>query len=220
MKLGVDKKRKNDYNKHYQSYISIEIRFLSIQTNFQAKDNKIGRIEIRGELYLNTCRILAFCFAAVSAAMDLEKEKISNWWIGISWLTGFAWHTFSRHGEGVLFFLSGSAIPVIALFLLFALHMLGAGDVKLLSCLGGIMGSTDIWTCIFISFFIGSLFSIAILSICGNIFQRFQYFMNYIGELFRKKERIPYRLPGMQQENFHFTIPILMSVMLYTGGVY
>ena len=87
-------------------------------------------------------------------------------------------------------------------------------------CLGGIMGSTDIWTCIFISFFIGSLFSIAILSICGNIFQRFQYFMNYIGELFRKKERIPYRLPGMQQENFHFTIPILMSVMLYTGGVY
>ena len=46
------------------------------------------------------------------------------------------------------------------------------------------------------------------------------YLEQYIRQLIETGKQSPYYRTGTAFENIHFTIPIFMSVMLYTGGIY
>ena len=50
--------------------------------------------------------------------------------------------------KGMIIFLTGAAVPLILLGILFIFRMLGAGDVKILCALGGIMGPRTVTECI------------------------------------------------------------------------
>lgn len=153
--------------------------------------------------------------------MDLKDEKIPNSWILTGWLTGFIWQMYLNPKTGIFFFLTGGIIPIMLLFLLFYLHMMGAGDIKLLSVLGGFMGPATILFCIFYSFVCSAILSLTILCICNNFKERFQYFIIYIHQCFQLKQRIPYRLPGKKrQEHLHFSVAVLMGILLWIGGFY
>lgn len=74
--------------------------------------------------------------------------------------------------------------------------------------------------CIFYSFILGAILSLAFLITCGNFLQRFSYFSDYISTFLKTKKRVPYYFTGARPENIHFTVPVLMGVMLYAGGFY
>jgi len=98
--------------------------------------------------------------------------------------------------------------------------MIGAGDIKLLSVLGGIMGVPDILICMIWSVIFGAVLSAAILIICGDLSRRLTYFTNYFKLYFRTGKRIPYRREGSRPEHIHFSVPVLMGVLLWIGGFY
>lgn len=153
--------------------------------------------------------------------MDLRTAKVDNGWILFCLAIDAAVRGLAEGGAGILRFAAGAVIPLVLLGWLFAFRMLGAGDIKLFSALGGIMGVGNIGKCILFSLFLGAFISIAILISNGNISQRFHYFAGYLEELIRTGERKPYCRKGMSfPENFHFTVPVFLSVLLYAGGVY
>lgn len=159
--------------------------------------------------------------AAVAVVMDVRRAKVDNGWILFCLGTGLAARILKDGFGAVPDFLTGAALPVVLLGGLFVLRMLGPGDIKLLSALGGILGTGRILKCIICSMFIGAGISAAILISNGNISQRFLYFIQYIRELAETGERKPYYRTGMTPlENFHFTVPVFLSVVLYAGGVY
>lgn len=98
--------------------------------------------------------------------------------------------------------------------------MLGPGDIKIFCALGGIMGSAKILWCIWFSFLCGAGISLAVLFCCGGIWQRMAYLATYLMEYLRTGSPKPYYRRESTLENIHFTVPIFMSVMLYTGGLY
>lgn len=157
--------------------------------------------------------------AGVGVVMDISNMRISNGWILCSLLTGFLF-CFSRNGNGPYEFFLGVTIPAAALGWLFVFRMLGPGDIKLFCALGGIMGVHDIWRCIEFSFLAGAVISLAILIFCGNPAERLRYLTSYLEDYLRTGIRKPYYHRGFALENFHFTIPVFMSVMLYAGGIY
>ena len=71
-----------------------------------------------------------------------------------------------------------------------------------------------------ISFLAGAVISLAILIFCGNPAERLRYLTSYLEDYLRTGIRKPYYHRGFALENFHFTIPVFMSVMLYAGGIY
>lgn len=151
--------------------------------------------------------------------MDLRYMRISNRLIFCSFLTGFLLCLFSE-GGGFGEYIAGIILPLILLGWLFFFRMLGPGDIKLLCALGGIMGREAILYCIGISFLAGAAISFAILVFCGGFCERMQYFYEYVNSYLRTGNRQPYYRRGNVQENFHFTVPIFMGVMLYAGGLY
>ena len=71
-----------------------------------------------------------------------------------------------------------------------------------------------------LAFLFGGLLSAAILFTCGNFGPRLAYFSHYISTMLQTKKRLPYYRRGKRPENIHFTVPILLGVMLYAGGFY
>lgn len=164
--------------------------------------------------------VLVLTIAATAAGMDLISEKIANKLILFFWITGLGYQIGFWGTAGIWRFFKGAMIPIILLFGLFLFRMLGAGDIKLLSALGGIMGITAVLKCILLSFLIGAVLSAAFIAACGNLWQRLRYFTEYIHRFSCTREIQPYYRPGKQIENIHFGVPVLLSVMLYAGGFY
>lgn len=166
-------------------------------------------------------KLIILSFTVGSMCFDLAEERIPNSWMTAGWITGFILQVYLKGRLGIPAFLTGGLLPVFLLFLLFYLRMMGAGDIKLLSVLGGLMGPEAILFCIFYSFICSAILSFAILYICDNFKERFQYFITYIHQCFQSKQRIPYRLLGKKrQEHLHFSVAVLMGVLLWIGGIY
>lgn len=165
-------------------------------------------------------KTLMLAYISVAVCLDLKSEKIPNSWILIGWFMGFIFQ-FQQGLNHIPVFLSGAFIPALLLFLLFASRMLGAGDIKLFSVLGGLMGPAIVLQCILYSFLCGAILSVAILIFCGDLIIRLQYFLNYFQRCLQLKQILPYRLDGSNRmEHLHFSVAILMGSLLWIGGIY
>ena len=165
------------------------------------------------------------CFPVVTAAvaviMDLRTAKVDNGWILFTLVIGL-WMQITEKGlRGIPVFFAGAVFPVICLGILFFLRMLGPGDIKLFCALGGVMGMEKIGICMLVSFFAGACISAAILLSNGEWKRRCQYLTAYVRDLVCTGQIRPYYKKGMNTlENFHFTVPVFLSVALYAGGLY
>lgn len=164
---------------------------------------------------------LPVVISAVAVWMDLKDASVDNGWILFSFIMGFLLQIMEKGMKGGILFLTGAAVPVILLGVLFVFRMLGAGDIKLLCALGGLMGPRTVMECIVYSLLAGAGISLAILISTGGIRQRILYLYQYMNEFYCTGEIRPYYRKGMEfPENFHFTVPVFLSVLLYAGGVY
>ena len=158
--------------------------------------------------------------AGVSVVMDIREARIDNGWIFFSICMGGILQILQGGADKLFPFAAGTILPFVFLGILFYFRMLGPGDIKLFCALGGVMGIRDIVWCIAVSFLFGAVISVAILIFCGDIRQRFQYFFLYFQDFLHTGKVKPYYRKGMALENFHFTVPVFLSVVLYAGGVY
>lgn len=158
--------------------------------------------------------------AGIAMVMDLRVMQVENGWILFSLITGFFLRFWQEGIAGIPGFLIGVMLPAAVLGILFCFRMLGPGDIKLFCALGGIMGVPGILRCMMVSFLIGAVLSFSILISYGIFCRRIHYLIQYFQEFFHTGRIRPYYRKGMCVENFHFTVPVFLSVMLYAGGVY
>ena len=156
---------------------------------------------------MNLLKLFAAVMTAAAAAMDLRSGKVPNLWILLTLLGGIVLRFISKEGFRSQT-AAGILLPLVLLFPLFYLQMLGAGDIKLFCALGCVLGM-KILPCMVFSFLIGGVFSAVVLLL-------------HRGRAVKKGIRPPaYRQGGTDRpENFPFTAAILGSVLLYFGGVY
>lgn len=159
--------------------------------------------------------------AAVALLMDLRTARVDNGWILFSIGTGLGFRALSGGPSALWGAFLGMLFPLFLLGGLFVFRMLGPGDIKLFCALGCTMGGGAIGKCILVSLFLGACISLAILISIGGFRQRFCYFIQYFREYASTGQKKPYYKKDMAAlENFHFTVPVFLSVMLYAGGVY
>ena len=183
---------------------------------------------------LQHCLVLTVATGAVW--MDLRTRRIANEWIITAWIAGLVTQLirYGAAGAEPNLHLRGSdgggvrveCATTLALYILFYFHMLGAGDIKLLSAVGGFLGVPAILKCMIVSFLSGAVLSIGIILVCGNLPQRLTKFFNYFQTYFTKRkyqkktEPVPYYDGKWGMECIHFSVPVLMGVLLWMGGFY
>lgn len=99
----------------------------------------------------------------------------------------------------VLFGISGgfnsifaTLLPVILLFVLYALRMLGAGDIKLFSAIGAVMGLEFVLYTLAFSFISGGIIAILLMAIRKNGRTRLLYLGHYLKKCFLTFSLLPY----------------------------
>lgn len=151
---------------------------------------------------------------------DLQSQRIPNGIIatGLAW--GFFYQLFS-HGEvGVILFGGGCLIPVFLFGVLYYFRMIGAGDIKLLCVLGSFMGPYECVSTMFAAVVFGGLIALGIVVRRRLFVQRLCYLVDYISHYSGGKEWKPY-LDGVQTEaRFCFSVPVLMALLCYIGGIF
>lgn len=164
--------------------------------------------------------ILALILALEAVDSDLKSGHIENAWI----LTGTvlsAGLRISLEGmEGLFRFGIGALVLFVVLYFLFWIRAMGAGDIKLLCVFGGLYGLSRGFSCFACAVFCG-----AVLSVCQLVFftafrERIRYFVQYMAGWLKSGIRQPYMQKGEGVEKLHFSVPILMAVLLGIGGVY
>ncbi len=136
-------------------------------------------------------------FLSLAVAEDVWHMKISNRMIlcGLFW--GFAIHLMRDGPVGIPLYVLNVLLPVVLLILLFQLHVLGAGDIKLFSVTGSFLTTEQLVRVIAFSFLIAAVVG------AGMVIQK---------RCREKKAQYMYT-------KMHFSIPILLAVVLTSGGV-
>lgn len=170
---------------------------------------------------MDTLKLLsAAVFSTAAFAMDLRSQKVANAWILAGWVWGWLLQYAAEGWSGIWQFFLGAGTPIFCLFALFYFRMLGAGDIKLLSVLGGLLGGQAALRLIILSFFFGGILSLGLLVSGKTLLLRLRYFTDYFKTYVENRERRPYRKTGERAEHFHFTLPVLLGVFLYVGGIF
>lgn len=162
----------------------------------------------------------ALLTAAGAACMDLVTIKISNSFLLLSAAGALVWRVSCRSVSGLLSGFAGAAVPLTLFFVFFCFRMIGAGDVKLTAVLGFWMGAGKILPGIFAALLAGAALSLISFIRYRNFRERMEYLFSYIRAYCRTGTAVPYR-SGFQKEScIHFAVPVLVSVLLWIGGVY
>lgn len=105
-----------------------------------------------------------------AAAYDVPFRRIPNWLTAAGVLLGLAMNTFLYQGwPGLRMSLMGLAVGFGAYFILYSLHAMGAGDVKLMAAIGAMVGWQDWFGIFIVTAIIGGFASLVLMTLRGRI---------------------------------------------------
>ena len=79
----------------------------------------------------------------VAAVYDIRFRRIPNWLVITGFGLGLALNVFSVRLEGLTLTLLGAGLAFAIYLPFFALHAMGAGDVKLMIAIGAFVGARN-----------------------------------------------------------------------------
>ena len=166
--------------------------------------------------------VLLLFFAAI---WDFYQGKIPNILILAGGCYGlirlFLYQDMMVHVPGIIF-------PIVVLFPIYKIGVIGAGDIKLFSLLGFYFTFMETIFCIFTAFVIGAVISAISFIRYDNFVERMTYLFSYLKESLTLGYFRYYYLDSEgkhisnikeNQSKIHFAIPIFISVLFRIGGI-
>lgn len=159
--------------------------------------------------------MLLFEFLTVAAAQDIQSGKVSNRLIAAGLMAGAVFQVTEYGVVGVYHFLGNISFPVILLYLLFQMRVLGAGDIKLFSMIGGMLTIEELCRCMAYSFIAAGAGAVLFLAADKERAGRLRFAAGYLRDCLRTGQAKPYRPPfSSERYSFAFSVPVLFGVML------
>lgn len=156
-----------------------------------------------------------------ACGFDYRIKKIPNALVVPVVLAGFLFR-FQRDGAGgILLYLLGAILITALLYPLYIIGGIGAGDVKLLGAAAGYFPFERIFLFSFVSLLIAAIISLVKLLVNKNFRERLGVFFGYVERCARTGALCPYPVTvGEEKAGVCLSGPILLSLLLYLGGVY
>jgi prepilin peptidase CpaA len=169
---------------------------------------------------LQEIQAIALTGIAVAAVLfDLKSGKIPNGLIFTGLLWGAAYQLSVQGPVGGILFLGGAALPILLLGILYYFRMIGAGDIKLLCVTGGFLGPAACVSCMAAAILAGGVISLVIMLRNHNLSQRLLFFSDYIYHYSKERQWNSYLEKTSEADRFCFSVPILLSILSYLGGL-
>lgn len=132
------------------------------------------------------------CLLAVAVYSDIRYYRISNFIAAPAIAAGFIINAVTGGPKGLLAACLAAAAPAVLLMILFALRMMGAGDIKLFSAAGAIMGPHFILYAVVFSFLVGGVMAAAVILLRRNAKSRLSHIAAYLKTVLLCRTLVPY----------------------------
>jgi prepilin peptidase CpaA len=152
---------------------------------------------------------------------DIKLYKIKNKIILPFIIIGIMTNLLNSGINGFRESLIGIAVPVVVLIILYAVRMLGAGDIKLFGAIGSIMGYEFCLFTIVFSFIAGGVIASILIILRKNGRRRFSHLFEYIKACIVCFTLLPYSDfdDKSDGEKFHFAVAITLGTMIHVISI-
>jgi prepilin peptidase CpaA len=155
-----------------------------------------------------------YAIIIVAVVQDFKYMRISNRLIVVGIVLSVAFGIFLGGVPRIISILLNISFPVIVLYLLYLLGVLGAGDIKLFSVVGGFTNFKTLTGCMFAAFIAAAVFSFLKMLYNKNL-----GFSLFKGQLFVKEvlqgNISSYRKTRAEERNLiHFSAAILIGLLI------
>ena len=160
--------------------------------------------------------ILLVLLLILAVAGDIRNYKINNVTVAAGVVVGLVLSFTSSGPSSLTSSILATVIPAVLLIALFAVRMLGAGDIKLFCAAGAIMGVSFILPAMAYSFLAGGIAALFIMLVRGNIQQRLHHIATYLRTSFLTGKLGPYTDFSDKSDGakFHFSIAIAAGCII------
>lgn len=139
--------------------------------------------------------------------------RVSNRLIMSGLIAGFYFKLAEYGWYGIYYFLRNISVPVILLYLLFLMRVLGAGDIKLFSMIGGILTVGELYRCMVYGFAAGGIFAIFYLVKEKDGRERLLYVVKFLVRCISQKQLVSYEAFNGKKLTMAFSIPIFAGTI-------
>ncbi|MDD4503922.1 MAG: A24 family peptidase [Clostridiaceae bacterium] len=141
---------------------------------------------------------------------DLRTYKVKNSITYSFMIVGLTANLVREGLEGLMFSLQGIILPAACLMILYVMRVVGAGDIKLLSAVGAVMGAGFVLYATVCSFICGGFIASGIILARHNGAGRFKYLIQYVKSCFLTLQLLQYTdfKDIRESGRFHFSIAI------------
>lgn len=163
------------------------------------------------------------CFIlGIACYFDYGKGKIPNILLGFLLIAGCSYRAMNAGGRGIMEFLLTGAVIILLLYPLYRIGVLGAGDVKLYGICAGYLPRSKFLFFLFFSLLIAAMFSLIKMVKESNAIERISYLCEYVADVARSGKFYLYIENEKERRSVGICLagPILLSLLLYLGGVY
>ena len=165
----------------------------------------------------------ALCvFLTAACGYDYKDKRIPNNLVLAMAFLGIGWRLLDGELQGMIFYLAQTAAVMVLFYPLFKIGSVGAGDVKLLGVTAGYLPFGKVLVFLFCS-----LLAAAVISVFkmwrGHIFrERIRYLCRYLQEGMTAGKWKLYLEAETDKRRVGICLsgPVLISVLMYLGGVY
>jgi len=105
----------------------------------------------------------------IAAATDLQYRKIPNAVTVPAMVYGLVCHTYLSGFDGLLFSVVGTVVGLSLLLLFYINGMMGAGDVKLMGAVGGILGPSGVFRAFLFTAMVGGIYALIVFALKGQL---------------------------------------------------
>ena len=163
--------------------------------------------------------ILAALLAVGAGWTDWKWRRIPNWLTLPALLVGFAVNTVFGRWAGAKDSLLGLLLGFGVMLPFVLLKALGAGDLKLVSALGAILGPGRLLDVLFVAVLVAGVMAIVLIIWRGRVRQTARNILRLLGALFSFHMPQPeLTLENPQALKVPFGVAVAVAVLLYTAS--
>lgn len=154
---------------------------------------------------------IVYILVCIACYMDITQRRISNRLILTGLCLAVVRRCILKGMVGIVEVLFLSSFPVFLLYLFFLTGILGAGDIKLFSLIGGFLNFKQLVMCIVYAFVIAAVSSFGKLLVYGNLKSGLCSGFQYLLELLNGCKK-PYVIKDKKAQSICFSIPVLFGL--------
>ncbi len=114
-------------------------------------------------------QIMLLLLVSVAAVFDVRSRRIPNWLVLTGLVLGVALNTILSGWSGTKSSLGGAGLAFLIYFPLYLLRAMGAGDVKLMTAIGSMVGAANWFGIFIITLLLGGAMAVVLLLSRGKL---------------------------------------------------